>query len=142
MGVQYVNELGQPCTADGQLLDGVQYVNEFGNPCAADGQLLGVAAPMQYGVPMQYGAPMQYAAPPRFNVTPEQFAVLAQGGSLPYEQMEKLLAGTAPSPAEAVTNIAIPETAATTDAEALKEKKPSKKSSKKLSSKKKAKGCC
>merc|ERR1712113_1310075 len=100
---------------------------------------------------MQYGAPLQYAAPPRFNVTPEQFAVLAQGGSLPYEQIEKLLAGTATEPTEAVTNIAIPEAAAAgstelvaeaTAAETMKEKKASKKSSKKLSSKKKAKGCC
>merc|ERR1719221_532918 len=53
--VQYVNELGQPCTADGQLLGDVQYVNEFGQPCTADGQLL---APQ-----VQYGAPaMTYAA--------------------------------------------------------------------------------
>merc|ERR1711920_638691 len=116
--VQYVNELGQQCTADGQLLDGVQYVNEFGQPCTADGQLLGVAAPMQYGVPMQYGAPMQYAAPPRFNVTPEQFAIIAQGGSLPYEQIEKMLAGNTPAPAEAVTTVAAPETAAAVNADA------------------------
>merc|ERR1712187_150319 len=90
-GIQYVNELGQPCTADGQPLGGeVQYVNEFGQPCTPDGQLLGGAAPIQYGAP---------AAPGRFNITPEQFQIIAQGGSLPQEHLQSLLAGNAPAPA-------------------------------------------
>merc|ERR1711972_459349 len=104
--VQYVNELGQPCTADGQLLGDVQYVNEFGQPCTADGQLLGVTVPMQYAVPFQSGA----AA--RFNITPEQFAIIAQGDSLPQEQLESLLASSVPATAGAATTIAAPETAA------------------------------
>merc|ERR1711948_29173 len=77
--IQYVNELGQPCTADGQLLGGeVQYVNELGQPCTADGQLL--MPQVQYASPMlQYGAP---APPQTFNITPEQFAILSQGGQI------------------------------------------------------------
>merc|ERR1712217_500767 len=102
---------------------------------------------------------MQYGAPARFNITPEQFAIIAQGGSLPQEHIESLLAGNAAAPAEGVTTIAAPSEPATTNAaptattivnadvqpavaEAKKEKKSSKTSSKKLSSTKKAKGCC
>merc|ERR1719401_2906252 len=79
--VQYVNEFGQPCTADGQLLlpqQDVQYVNEYGQPCTADGQVL---------MPMQYSAP----APATFNITPEQFAILAQGGSISQAGLDALL---------------------------------------------------
>merc|ERR1719188_532896 len=119
--VQYVNDLGQPCTADGQLLGDVQYVNEFGQPCTADGQLLGVAVPMQYGAPMQYAVPFQSGAAARFNITPEQFAIIAQGGSLPQEQLQSMLASSAAGTAEAVTTIAAPETAAAVTTEVTTE---------------------
>merc|ERR1719444_179335 len=47
--VQYVNEQGQPCTADGQLLGAAQqYINELGQPCTADGQLLVPQQEVQY----------------------------------------------------------------------------------------------
>merc|ERR1711920_750896 len=89
----------------------------------------------------------QSGAAARFNITPEQFAIIAQGGSLPQEQLQSLLASSALATAEAVTTIAAPETAAAattevTATEAKTEKKSSKKSSKKLSSQKKQKGCC
>merc|ERR1711879_69828 len=102
----------------GQLLGDVQYVNEFGQPCTADGQLLAAAVPMQYGAPIQYGVPFQPGAAARFNITPEQFAIIAQGGSLPQEHLQSLLAGSAPAPAEAITTIAAPETAVASNTDA------------------------
>merc|ERR1740121_2190164 len=84
--VQYVNEQGLPCTANGQLLQleqPVQYVNEHGQLCTADGQLLPAGASMQVAQPI-YGAPFQ---PTAFNISPEIFAKLAQGGALTPEDL-------------------------------------------------------
>merc|ERR1740121_3149821 len=81
---QYVNQQGQPCTADGMPLQmEQQYVNQQGQPCTADGQLFPAGASMQVAQPM-YGAPMQSTA---MNISPEIFAKLAQGGALTPEEM-------------------------------------------------------
>merc|ERR1719157_409084 len=93
---QYVNQQGQPCTADGMPLQvEQQYVNQQGQPCTADGQLLQVQQPMQYvnehgqpctadGQLLPAGASMQATA---MNISPEIFAKLAQGGALTPEEM-------------------------------------------------------
>merc|ERR1719401_1242684 len=65
--VQYVDEQGNPI----QLDPGMQYVDQFGNPVAMPGST--------------------YAPPAVFNISPEQFALLASGGSLSQAEVDGLL---------------------------------------------------
>merc|ERR1712151_1221862 len=101
---------------------------------------------------MQVGAPV-------YNISPEQFATLAQGGTLSQEQINSMM-GVPPAPVpEAVQPIqaptevtaaasAAPELGATgavapSTGKASSKKKSEKSSKKKLSAKKKQnKGCC
>lgn len=98
-GVQYVTPEGQPL----QMGAGVQYVTADGQPVQYLDQ-----QPVQYleQQPMQYvdQQPMQYVTadgqpisatgrPPVFNITPEQFQVLANGGSLSPEEFENIVTG-------------------------------------------------
>merc|ERR1719469_1278089 len=150
--MQYVNEHGQPCTADRQLLQvqqPMQYVNEHGQPCSADGQLLPAGASMQVAQPI-YGAPFQ---PTALNISPEIFAKLAQGGALTPEELAGIQGGAGqgqnPPPVTSMPSAMAPAAAsspaepAATSPGKKSEKKSSKKSKKALSSKKKkSKGCC
>merc|ERR1719190_230936 len=84
--VQYVTADGQPVYMEQQP---VQYVT-------ADGQ------PIQYEV----AAP----APSVFNITPEQFAILANGGTLPPEVLNGMLGGGPSVAAAAAPAVGAPDT--------------------------------
>merc|ERR1712032_380777 len=100
---------------------------------------------MQEGAPVTYvdaaGMPvpmptMMYAVAPqptRFNISAEEFAQIAQGGSLTQERINELLSSEAVAPL--TLPIATTTTATTTAAKSSKKKKV------KVSKKKKS-GCC
>jgi len=156
---QYVTADGQPLqdvmeqpvqyvTADGQYVmeQPVQYVT-------ADGQTVSYVDP---GAVYEYAAPARQSVqqPSVFNVSPDTFAKLAQGGALTQEELDGMMGATAPVPVEVAAVTAVAEapaagvsevvseaTQAVTSATTSKKEKSSKK--KALSSKKKkSKGCC
>merc|ERR1719507_1198493 len=152
--VQYVTADGQPVqmeqqvqyvTADGQpvqMEQQVQYVTADGQPFQMEQQVQYVTADGQ-PVSYEYGAPaMQYAQQPAvFNVSPETFAKLAQGGALDEHEMHHIMGATALAPmvqervAEATPLAVVPE--------ASKAATPAPASKKGLSAKEKtSKGCC
>merc|ERR1719373_1218236 len=135
--VQYVTADGQPLQMEGQPVQyvmaeqpqPVQYVTADGQPVQLE---YAAAAPVQY-------------APPVFNISPDQFALLMQGGSLSQAEIDAMLSGsTPPAVAEAPVaeaSAAEPSSAGVAAPSAAASKKASSKK-KKLASKKKSKGCC
>merc|ERR1712060_898783 len=153
--VIYVDEQGQQIAAPAQQLgQQVIYVDEQGQQ---------IVDPMMY-VPAPVPSMVQHmqAGPSVYTISPEQFAQLAQGGTLSQEQINGMMglgpvaaepglsvsAGAAPAEpqlvsaeqAVGITPTPAPMPGATTAAAAAGSKK---KKSKALSSKKKkSKGCC
>merc|ERR1719436_2388631 len=102
--VQYVTTAGagQPIYMEQPA---VQYVTAEGQPIAQPiPTTVSAAPPVQYvtadGQPIQYEA-LAAPAPTVYNISPEQFARLAQGGSMTTGEIDGLMGVTGAAPVEA-----------------------------------------
>merc|ERR1712150_344674 len=141
--VTYVDEQGNPVQMVEQPQ--VMYVDEHGNPVQPPMEVQPVTYVDEFGNPVQLieqpglvqSAPFVQAAPSAFNISPETFARLMQGGTMTPEEMAAMTGEPAPAHEAVATEPEAASASAVDDAAGNPEKKS--KGSKKLKSSKKKK---